>query len=66
MAMRTWRVHKAARRPYPKVSDDEVVDYLVIEALALKAGKERQEAEEEAKKQAWKNQTDELRNRVGT
>lgn len=64
--MRTWRVHKAAGRPYPKVCADEVVDYLVIEALALKAGKEREDAEVEAKKQAWKSQTDELRKRAGT
>jgi hypothetical protein len=63
--MRTWRVHKEAGRPYPKVSDDDVIDYLVVEALALKAGKERQEAEEAAKKQDWKNQTEDLRKRAG-
>jgi hypothetical protein len=58
-------ISKESGRPFPRVSDDDVVDYLVTEAVTLKYLQERTAAEEEAKKQAWKKNTDDLRQRVG-
>lgn len=39
-----WRVCKAAGRPWPKLSDDDVIDYMVMEAVALKINREDERA----------------------
>jgi hypothetical protein len=39
-----WRVHKDAGRPWPKFSDDPVVDYMVMEAVYLRVQKEDENA----------------------
>lgn len=66
--MRLWRTNKAANRPFPKISDDPVIDYLIMEAIALKANKEDREAEEkareDAKRDAWKKDFSGLRERL--
>lgn len=49
-----WRTHKAAGRPWPKLSDDDVLDYMVMEAVALKANKEDREREKEQEKKKFK------------
>ena len=46
-----WRVYKEAGRPWPVLSDDDVLDYMVMEAVALKVQSENRQAEEEAAKQ---------------
>jgi hypothetical protein len=43
-----WRVCKEAGRPWPVICDDDVVDYMVMEAVALAV---RKEDDEEVKRQ---------------
>lgn len=52
--MRLWRATKAAGRPFPQLDDDEVVDYLIVEALATKDATEQEEMRKKAKLDAWK------------
>lgn len=65
-----WRVYRAAGRPWPVLSDDPVIDYMVMEAVAMKAQKEQRkaekDAEEEAKRKEFKrNKAQELKELVG-
>lgn len=49
---RLWRVHKAAGRPWPVLCpEDDVIDYMVMEAVAIKAAKADEKAAEEARKE---------------
>ena len=56
--MRLMRVAKEAGRNPPAFSDDEVVDYLVTEAVMIAARTDentiREEAEKKAKREKWK------------
>lgn len=61
---RLWRVYRQAGRAIPEFSDDPVTDYLVVEAVGLKVAKEDADARKHAEREAWKQQTDELRERV--
>ena len=54
MSSRMWRIHKAAGRTWPSVSDDDVVDYLVMEAVALKVAKEDEEQQKLNKHKEFK------------
>lgn len=45
---------KAAGRPWPVLDSDDVIDYMVMEAVAIKVGKEEAKAEKKAKAQDWK------------
>lgn len=47
------------------MSEDDVVDYLVLEAVALKVAKEDDEAMKEAEKESFRKQHGELRERMG-
>lgn len=52
-----WRVCKSAGRPWPViVPDDEVLDYMVMEAVALKVDKQDREAQKQQEIQEWKKQ----------
>lgn len=52
---RLWRVCKAAGRPWPIiVPEDDVLDYMVMEAMFLKIQSQDKEAAKEAERQAWK------------
>jgi hypothetical protein len=56
-----FRVYKEAGRPWPVLCpEDDVIDYMVMEAVSLKVRKEDRDAQEEADKQAevtaWKNE----------
>jgi hypothetical protein len=57
-------VHKESGRPFPKLSDDPVNDYLVMEAIVFKAQQEDRQSEETAKREAWKSDFDSLRKRL--
>jgi hypothetical protein len=48
-----WRICKAAGRPFPKISDDDVIDYMVMEAVTIKVRQEDAEQEEQQKKKEW-------------
>lgn len=51
-----WRVYKEAGRPWPTISEDPVLDYMVMEAVALKVRKEDREAEKERRREDFKKQ----------
>ena len=59
-----FRVFKEAGRPWPEISDDDVVDYMVMEAVAIKVRLEdeelRKEAEDKKRRDAWKEDLSEL------
>lgn len=59
---RLWRVCKAAGRPWPTLSEDPVVDFMVMEAVYLKVQKEDDEAIKDAKRKNWKKDTTGLDN----
>lgn len=65
LATRIWAINKEAGRPFPRVSSDDVIDYMVIEALALSAMQDRKKGEDDRVKREWQAKTDELRKRVG-
>lgn len=61
---RVWRVCRAAGRPFPVLSDDDVIDYMIMEAVQIKVGLEdeklRKEAEKKAARDNWKKDTSNL------
>jgi hypothetical protein len=62
---RLWRVYREANRPWPVICpEDDVIDYMVMEAVCIKATNEdaeaRKKAEEEQEKQQWKSDLSEL------
>lgn len=61
---RMWRVHKESGRPWPVLSEDPVIDYMVMEAVAAKVRQEDIEAEKKKKRDEWKKDTDHLKNVV--
>lgn len=61
-----WRVCKEAGRPWPKLSDDDVIDYMVMEAVALRVAKEEAKRRKEAERKQWqKDQQAQLRQTLG-
>jgi hypothetical protein len=57
-----WRVHREAGRPWPTLSEDSVIDYMVMEAVAIKVRKEDDEAEKKRKRDEWKKDIKHLKN----
>lgn len=55
--MRLWRVCKQAGRPWPTLDDDDVIDYLVMEAVAVKASEIEREAEKEQEVDKWRQES---------
>jgi hypothetical protein len=53
---RLWRTCKAAGRPFPQLVEDDVLDYLITEAVAIKVNREDAAAREEAEKKAEMDQ----------
>lgn len=51
---RLWRTCKEAGRPFPKISDDDVIDFMVMEAVTIKVRKEDEEAQKEQERKKWK------------
>lgn len=49
-----WRVCKEANRPWPTLCDDAVIDYMVMEAVAIKAQREDEAARKEAERKEFK------------
>jgi hypothetical protein len=60
---RIWRVAKAAGREFPKLVEDDVLDYLITEAVFIKASQEdekfQKEAEDKQKRKQWKEEAKE-------
>jgi hypothetical protein len=61
---RLWRVYKESGRPWPVLADDDVIDYMVMEAVAIKAQKEdveaQKKAEKEQEREKWKGDKSDL------
>lgn len=51
---------QAANRPWPVISEDSVIDYMVMEAVFIKVQKEDRDAEKKAERQNWKKDTSNL------
>lgn len=58
--MRLWRATKEAGRPFPRLDSDDVIDYLIVEALAAKAAKEEEKMRQDAKIAEWKKDKSKL------
>ena len=59
-----WRAFRDAGRPWPTLSDDDVVDYMVMEAVALRVREEDRQAEKDRTTGQWKQDTEHLKNVV--
>lgn len=54
-SIRLWRVHKDAGRPWPVIcAEDDVIDYMVMEAIAIRVRREDEKAAKKAKREEWK------------
>jgi len=55
-----WRIYRAAGRSWPRLSPDDVIDYMVMEAVALKAQAEDDELAKSREKKQWQGDFSEL------
>ena len=61
-SIRLWRVHKEAGRPWPVVCpDDDVIDYMVMEAVAIRVQKADEKAAKAAERNRWKDDVEHLK-----
>lgn len=51
---------KEAGRPWPTLSSDDVVDYQIMESVALKVAKEDADAQKKREREEWKKDTEGL------
>lgn len=51
--MRLWAVSEVTKTPLPRFSEDDVVDFCVKEAIAVRAGAERRMAEKQREAKDW-------------
>jgi hypothetical protein len=58
-----WRVCKEAGRSWPVICpEDDVIDYMIMEAVYLKVNREDREAQKEQERAEWKkNKVQELK-----
>ncbi len=61
-ATRVWRVYKAAGKEWPQLDDDELIDFMVMEAVAVKVTKEDAEQAKTDEKREWKKDKEGLDN----
>jgi hypothetical protein len=47
-------VTKEANRSLPEFTDDDVLDYMITEAIIMKANEDRKEAQAEAEREQWR------------
>lgn len=50
-----WRVYRAANRPWPVLSPDPVIDYMIMEAVAIKAKQEEETSEQRKAREKFKS-----------
>lgn len=58
--MRIWRATKASNRPWPVLDEDPVIDFQILEAVAVRAAKEEDDARKRAEREEWKKNRGEL------
>jgi hypothetical protein len=46
-------VCKEAGRPWPVICEDDVIDFQIMEAVAVKAAKDKEKAQKAAQKKQW-------------
>lgn len=51
---RIWRAYKEANRPWPQLDDDDVIDFMITEAIAVKVAKEDQDEDRKQETKKWK------------
>ena len=58
-----WRVCKEAGRPWPTLCpEDDVLDYMVMEAVYLRVQKQEEQARKDAERKRWqKDQQERLK-----
>lgn len=56
-ATRLWRVSKESGRPFPRLSEDDVIDFMITEAVALRVDREDQKAIKKQERDQWKKDT---------
>ena len=60
-SIRLWRVHKDAGRPWPIIcEEDDVIDYMVMEAVAIRVRREDEKAEKARKRKEWQRESGSL------
>lgn len=65
LSTRLYRVTKAAGRPLPSFSDDDVLDYMVTEAIVLRGVQEDKEAQKQEERRRWKAEHKKMGRRPG-
>lgn len=55
-----WLAHEAANRPWPVLDEDPVIDFKIMEAVAVRVQRTKQKAREEAEKRQWRKDTSDL------
>lgn len=55
-AIRYWTVYKAAGRPMPRWSDDDVIDFRVTEAILYAANAQDEEDQVKQEQRNWRDQ----------
>lgn len=56
-----WRTHKAANRPWPVISQDPVIDYMIMEAVLMKVRKQEADQQKKVEREEWKTKRDHLK-----
>lgn len=54
LSTRMVGIYKAARRPLPTFSEDDVLDYMVMEAVIYKHFKHEEDSQKDQEKENWK------------
>lgn len=47
ISTRLWSVFRDAGRPFPRLTDDDVLDFVIVEAIRAKVGEEMRKADNE-------------------
>jgi phage/plasmid-associated DNA primase len=56
-----WRVLKEAGRPIPRFSEDDVLDYMITEAILIKVQREDEAARTKKVTKDWREDRDHLK-----
>lgn len=51
-----WRICKEAGRPWPVLSEDPVIDYMIMEAVALRVHAQDEAERKDRERKEWKKQ----------
>lgn len=60
--MRLWRTSKEAGRPFPVLDEDDVIDFMIVEAISARVNKEELDLQKKKKVADWKHDKEGLDN----